>query len=320
MDTSRRETARGAGANESAMSNRVSECFARPLVRLLVVALPALFSGACMNHYLIHERQAPPAVSTRSEVVERDGLRMRVEWALPDGTGTAPAVLVHPEAGHPARQMRGILHSLAERGYVAMAVDYKRTDGRGKLFAWQEKDDVRAALDLLAAHPRVERQRIGAMGYSQGGIFSLLIAAETDGLAAVVAYYPITDFDHWLNRTERKGPRRLVFDLIRRHFRKRSGAQTDEEFARFLDRASPLPKADRILAPVLLIHGDADPSAGVEESRRLAAALEARGRKVRLVEVPDAGHVFNFQNRERARVAWQEATAWLDTYLAPPGA
>ena len=246
--------------------------------------------------------------------------RLRLEWAVPTGDDPRPAVLVHPEAGHPARQMRGILHSLAQRGYVAMAADYKRTDGRGKLFAWQEKDDVRAALDLLAAHPRVLSDRIGAMGYSQGGVFSLLIAAETGALATVVAYYPVTDFDHWLNETDRKGPKRLVFNLIRRHFRKRSGAATDEEFTAFLDRASPLPKADRIEVPVLLIHGDADPSAGVEESRRMAQALEARDRTVRLVEIPGAGHVFNFQNRETAMVAWEAATAWLDTHLGAPTA
>ena len=279
------------------------------------LAVSALTLSSCMNHYLIHDRQPPPRVETRSEVVERDGLRMRLEWAVPGGTDSGPAVLVHPEAGHPARQMRGVLHSLAERGYVAMAADYRRTDGRGKLFAWQEPEDVRAALDHLAAHPRVEAERIGGMGYSQGGVYSLLIAAETGRLAAVVAYYPVTDFDHWLNETERKGPKKLVFNLIRRHFRQRSGAATDEEFSTFLDRASALPKVDRIDVPVLLIHGEADPSAGIEESRRLAAALAERDRVVRLVEVPDAGHVFNFQNRERAQMAWEAATDWLDTHL-----
>jgi dipeptidyl aminopeptidase/acylaminoacyl peptidase len=161
----------------------------------------------------------------------------------------------------------------------------------------------------------VDPRRVGAIGYSQGGVFSLLIAAETPGIKAVVAYYPVTDFEHWLYDPERRGLRKLVFKLIRGHFRRQSGVETEEEFRAILARASPLKQAERIRAPVLLIHGDRDTSAGVGESRRLENRLRELGRDVELIEIEGAGHVFNFKNAEKSRRAWQASLEWLDRHL-----
>jgi len=108
-----------------------------------------------------------------------------------------------------------------------------------------------------------------------------------------------------------------VFRLIRHHFLRQSGAASEEEFRALLARASPLRHAERIRAPTLLIHGDRDRSAGVDESRRLAARLEELGTKVELLVVPDAGHVFNFRDREKAELAWEATVRWLDRHVKP---
>lgn len=242
-----------------------------------------------------------------------DGLRVRLEWARPDGDGPFAAVMVHPEAGHPAREMRGVVRSLARQGYLAVAADYRR-QGSG-LTPWRHEDDPRAVLDRLLARPDVDGGRIGAVGFSQGGVYSLLIAAYTGRVAAVVAYYPVTDFELWLER-ERQGPRGWVFRrFIAPYFRKRSGAATDDEFATFLARASAVRRAEDIRAPVLLIHGAEDTSAEVVESERLAARLRELGREVELVVVPDAGHVFNFYDAGLALEAWAATSNWLDRHL-----
>ena len=49
----------------------------------------------------------------------------------------------------------------------------------------------------------------------------------------------------------------------------------------------------------------------------MEARLRELGREVELVVIPDAGHVFNFRDREKARVAWEATRAWLDRHLAP---
>ncbi|MGH9363009.1 MAG: alpha/beta hydrolase family protein, partial [Thermoanaerobaculia bacterium] len=166
----------------------------------------------------------------------------------------------------------------------------------------------------------VDPARIGLLGFSQGGVYSLVIAAETGGAAAVVAYYPVTDFEHWLEDPVRRRRERWVFGFIRRHFYRQSGATSEQEFRTLLARASPLRHAERIRAPVLLVHGTRDRSASVEQSRRLAARLRELGRPVELLEVPGAGHVFNFRDREKATLAWQATVAFLDRHVkgTPP--
>ena len=295
----------------------------RPAAVARVFLGSALFLlTSCLNHSLIHPRQVPVGVVAHGEAMVCGKLLIRLEWARPIGEGRYPAVIVHPEAGHLAREMRGVVRDLAARGYVAVAADYRRAVGstyRDTLFTWRDSGDPRAVFDRVRADRRVDPARIGLLGFSQGGVYSLVIAAETGGAAAVVAYYPVTDFERWLDDPSRRWRERWVFRLIRRHFVRQSGAATEEEFRTLLAHASPLRHADRIRAPVLLIHGTRDRSASVEESRRLAARLRELDRPVELLEVPDAGHVFNFRDREKAAAAWEVTAAFLDRHVKERG-
>lgn len=291
------------------------------------VTLAALLACAatltsCLNHYLVHPTDVPPRVITWSEEARRGGLLIHLEWARPVGSGPFPAVLVHAEAGHTALDMRGVLWDLAGRGYLAVAADYRRLI-RGKyrrnLFAWREGGDVTAALDILRSHPGADGTRLATLGFSQGGVFSLLIAAHAPEIRAVVAYYPVTDFIGWLYGPQTSPMRRLGFHFIRSYFRRQSGARDDEHFQRMLIEASPLRQAGQIRAPVLLIHGNCDRSAPLEESGRLAARLRELGRSVELLVIPDAEHVFNFKDVTLARRSWEATVAWLARYLGEPG-
>jgi len=286
--------------------------------RAFALACCALVLGGCVDHALGHPRTAPAGVAEWRETVVRGKLLIRLEWAAPEGNGPLPTVIVHPEAGHEAREMRPVLRDLAEHGYLAVAADYRRAIRgwyRETLFTWRDLGDARAAFDIVRANDRVDPRRVGLLGFSQGGVYSLSIAAITGEAAAVVAYYPVTDFESWLEEPGRGRGRRWVFRLIRRHFVKQSGTGSDEEFRTLLARASPLRHAERIRAPVLLIHGDRDRSAGVEQSRRLAARLRELGREVELIEVPGAGHVFNFRNLEMAKLSWEATLRWLDRHV-----
>jgi dipeptidyl aminopeptidase/acylaminoacyl peptidase len=288
-------------------------------VTAALVALLVLSSG-CLNYYLIHPDRDPIGVATWTEDVTRGPLRVHLEWAQPSGAGPFPTVIVHPPGGKVAADMKGVARDLAQHGYLAVAVDYRRLLGgkfRRNTFAWRESSDPLAALDVVRAQPRVDGGRIAALGFSQGGIYSLLMAAHAPEIKSVVAYYPVTDFRMWFDTERHDVGFRVAFRMIERHFRRESGAASDAEFEEMLRLASPMTYVDSLRAPVLLIHGADDTSASVEESRRLERALRDRGREVQLIVVSGAGHVFNFRQPEEARRAWDATVDWLRQYLSP---
>jgi dipeptidyl aminopeptidase/acylaminoacyl peptidase len=289
------------------------------MTRLLATLLSVTLTAGCMNTFLIHPDRDPEGVFTWTEDVTRGPLRMHLEWVQPSGAGPFPTVIVHPPGGGVAAEMKGVARDLAQHGYLAVAVDYQRLlDGRFQrnTFAWRSELDPVAALEVVRATPQVDRDRIAALGFSQGGIYSLLMAAHAPDVRTVVAYYPVTDFRKWFDTERSSWGFRVAFRFIEWHFRRESGAANDAEFEEMLRRASPMTYVDSLRAPVLLIHGANDTSAPVEESRRLERALKERGREVELIVVPGAGHVFNFQQPEEARRTWDATLEWLRVHLA----
>ena len=274
-----------------------------------------------MNHYVVHPKSVPPSVEAWDQEVQHGALRIHLQWAAPAGRpGPLPAILVHPEAGKTSSDMKGVIRDLASRGYLAAAVDYTRLiNGRWQrtLFPFRVEGDLTKALETLQADPRADHSRIALMGFSQGGVFSLIMAGYAPGAKAVVAYYPVTDFELWLDDPSYSRGRRWIFGFIRRHFYKQSGARSEEEFREIVGHASPLKHADRISCPVLLVHGLEDTTAPVAESRRMAEALRARKVDVTLLEVEGAGHVFNFLDKSapQARAAWADTVTWLDARM-----
>jgi dienelactone hydrolase len=280
--------------------------------------LATVLLTGCVDHYVLHPRRTPAGAERSSEVAVIGDLRIRLEWVRPARRGPLPAVIVHPEAGHQAAHMRGVLNDLARAGYLAVAADYQRLKGnrwRQSLFPWQDPADPKRVIELVRAHPEVDPRRIGLLGFSQGGVFSLLIAAYDGGAAVAVAYYPVTDFESWLQAKDASLGRRLVFRLIRIGFRRASGARSDAELKAQLRRASAFWQAESITIPILLVHGDRDGSASVDESRRLAQRLAELKRPVALLVIHGAGHVFNFRDRGQASVAWAATLAFLDRHL-----
>lgn len=267
------------------------------------------------DHYLVHPHEPAPGVVSWSETLTRDPLRIHVRGARPPGGGLFPAVIVHPEGGKTADDMQGILWDLAGRGYVAIAADYERLlDGayRRNMFVWRSDADALAILDIARGYAEVDPERIGLLGFSQGGIYSLLLAAHApERVHAVVAYYPVTDFPVFLSRP------RIAWSPVGWWFRRESGAKSDAEYDRMLRTASPYYVAEAITAPVLLIHGDRDTTAPLAESERMAERLRALHKPVQLLVVPGGRHIFNFRQPREAALAWTATIDWLDAYLLP---
>jgi dienelactone hydrolase len=111
----------------------------------------------------------------------------------PKGAGPFPAVvLLHTCLGLPAERA-AIGERIAAWGYVALFVDDFATRGLKETCAvdfGQALPDADGALAYLASLPYVDRARIAAVGFSQGGDTALKIATRgADGFTAAAAFY-----------------------------------------------------------------------------------------------------------------------------------
>jgi acetyl esterase/lipase len=189
--------------------------------------------------------------------------------------------------GLPPRETRawdpGFFERLTDAGFVVAAPEY-RFSGEARFPA--QIDDVRKALGWL--HDQASRGELGVdpgrtylWGASGGGHLAAL-AALTPGappVGGVVCWYPVTDLTA-LDRT--------ATDSFEAHLLGGPiGEHLDEARA-----ASPVAHAHGGAPPFLLQHGDDDAMVPVDQSIRLAEALDAAGATVELEVVPGADHFF----------------------------
>jgi carboxymethylenebutenolidase len=123
----------------------------------------------------------------------------------PEGKGPFPGVIVIQEWWGLDDWIKDQARALAKEGYVALAPDLYR----GKVTKSQEEahqlmmglpqeralSDLKGAYALLAARPDVKKERIGAIGWCMGGMYTLKLATEEPALKAAVAYYGLPPSD-----------------------------------------------------------------------------------------------------------------------------
>ena len=84
-------------------------------------------------------------------------------------------------------------------------------------------------------------------------------------------------------------------------------------------RMSPFTYVDRIRAPILLIHGEADNNSGTfpMQSERFYHALKGHGATVRYVVLPHEAH--GYRARESVLHALAEMVEWMDRHVKGTG-
>jgi predicted acyl esterase len=140
--------------------------------RFLVVAACALFCAGATH-------AAPSAIWTKSDQMVRgsDGAQLATTLYM-------PGLADHPTAGFPAIIMfhglggtRASMNAIAEQtfaneGYAVLTSDHRGHGESGGLFNADGPTEIQDARDLynwLAAHPEIDKTRIGAWGISLGG-------------------------------------------------------------------------------------------------------------------------------------------------------
>lgn len=145
------------------------------------------YAGGREGFGFVLEPGEPPPYT--SQTVRFGAFEPHVEGTLvlPAGDGLVPAVVLVGGAANSDRSSwgyRSLADWYARRGIAALAYDRRPWDqefehGRMVDF-WSNADDLAAARDTLAAHPRIDPQAIGAHAGSQG-VWITLIAQDTHG-------------------------------------------------------------------------------------------------------------------------------------------
>ncbi len=250
----------------------------------------------------------------------------------PRGARGHPAIVwVHENIrGHLYEHYIPYVREATSKGYVVIAPEYRGSIGYGKAlydaidYGGAEVDDVVTAVHVLKSrYPQVDSSRIGIIGWSHGGMITLLATFRNPTVfKSAVAIVPVTNL---FQRLAWKGvdSQKQAIDPHNRY-----GGLPHEQRDLYKDR-SPLYNVDKLQVPLYVAVAKNDDDVNIEEDMQLVDALRAR--KPALAETtvyddPPGGHTFDRrvdpktwqpENTREQRDSWNRVWTFLDWHLDP---
>lgn len=269
----------------------------------------------------------PPSRVTNNPTAQDAGLELIISayTFIPKSTeaGAKLPLLVFVHGGvhgdmNPANNAH-LVREMVEQGYAVIAPDYRGSSGYGAAF-WKQIDyggleieDVFAAGKwMLENHGNIDPDRVGILGWSHGGLITLMNLFEhpTDyrvGYAGV----PVSDL---VARMGYKGQGYRDEFAAPTHLGK-----TAEENVKEYRKRSPVAHAAKLQAPLLIHSTTNDEDVNVLEVEGLINALKAAGKnfEYRIYTNAPGGHAFNRIDTTFARESRVEVWRFLAKYLKP---
>ena len=231
-------------------------------------------------------------------------------------------VLVHGgvhENARPDDEAR-IVRELVTQGYAIIAPDYRGSTGYGADFyraidyGGLENEDVLAAKKwMLEHHANIDPERVGILGWSHGGMITLMnIFEHPQDYKVAYAGVPVSDL---VARMGYKSPAYRELFSAPYHIGK-----TAEENVNEYRRRSPAWNVEKLQTPLLIHTTTNDEDVNVLEVEHLIAALKAAGKQFEYKIYTNApgGHAFNRIDTRLAQESRAEIYRFLARYLNPP--
>jgi acetyl esterase/lipase len=206
-----------------------------------------------------------------------------------------------------------IATNLAKAGYVAMSINYLLSTAEHKATWPVNVFECQIAVRWLrknAERFQIDGDHIGVIGGSAGGHLAASIAV-LDGQDATYGKPPYREFSCKVQcAVDLYGP----IDLLSYKDLPMIGGTREEDFERYY-AASPNHSVQKNTPPILIVHGTADKSVSINQSRLFARALERAGATYELVIVEGAPDSFHLQPKQRD--LRPVVIGFLDRYLKP---
>jgi dienelactone hydrolase len=193
-------------------------------------------------------------------------------------TGSSPQNRDHSTVEYPEyRIFRQIADALSRQGIAVLRMDDCGCgcSGGGPLKSAttaERADDNRATISYLKSRSEIQGNRIGLIGLSEGAIIAIVLMAGSATKGDVILDFQ--EGSSW--RQSELG-----------------------EWLEFIIEYDPLPAAERLKCPVLILHGDQDKHVPVEHANILAEAVRSGGNQDVMVHI-FPGYLHNFINEEEA--------------------
>lgn len=206
-----------------------------------------------------------------------DGIPLKAWW-VPIEAPRGIVIVLHGMDGQDASTMLGHADFLHDAGYAVMALDMRahgRSGGERIGLAFEEPQDVAAALDWIAEQPSLEDVPVALLGVSMGGATALrttAIRSDVDAVISVSAFASVNMMIHdaFVMMIDAPDVVIAIFTpFTRLAFRTMYGVWPAQASPR-ADIAQIPPR------PVLIAHGDADSQVSVENAYVLANAAEGQ--------------------------------------------
>jgi len=213
-----------------------------------------------------------------------------------------------------------IIRELMAQQYIVVAPEYRGSTGYGKSFYEKidygglEIEDVHAARNYMTEnYEMVDKNRVGIIGWSHGGLIALMDVFEhPDDYQVCFAGVPVSDLIARLGYYDEEYRKEFSADY---HIGKTVNEDVEE-----YKRRSPAWNAAKLRTPLLIHTNTIDDDVNVLEVEHLIQALKAENKKFEyeIFQNVEGGHSFDRIDTRIAKEIRLKIYRFLDKYLDPP--
>ncbi len=210
--------------------------------------------------------------------------------------------VVNPDRYYPVEQF-------VAKGALVLRPNYRGSAGYGAAFralnvrnlGVGDYADVISGVDYLISQGFVDKDRVGSMGWSEGGYISAFITASSDRFKAVSVGAGISDWMTYYVNTD-------ITPFTRQYLK-----ATPWDDPEVYKKTSPITYIAKAKTPTLIQQGDRDKRVPVPDSFELRQALEDKGVPVKMVLYHGFGHPIDKPKEQRA--VMEENLHWFGHYI-----